>query len=78
MTMKTAAELDRSMEMQTYFQAVVQSLVDQHDVSSDAAKALVNVYFSLDVDPLERALVMHRPPEQVAEELARMSRQEAA
>jgi hypothetical protein len=75
MAMKTATELDRSIEMHAFFQTVVRLLVAHHETPPDMAKALVNVYFSLDVHPLERALVMHRPPEQVAEELARMSRE---
>jgi hypothetical protein len=77
MTMKTAAELDCSTEMRAYFERVEQFLVTRFEIRRDAAKALINLDFAREVDPLERALVMHRPAEQVAEELARMSRDQA-
>ena len=77
MVMKTAAELDHSPEAFTYFHRVVWLLVSHHEISLDFANALVNVYFSLDVDPLERALVMHSPVEEVAAQLAQMSREQA-
>lgn len=77
MTMKTAAELDGSTAMRAYFGRVEQLLVAHFEIRRDAAKVLINFYFAREVDPLERALVMHRPVEQVAEELARMSREQA-
>ena len=55
---------------------MVQLLVVRYETALDTAKALVNAYFSLDVAPLERALVMHRPAEEVAQELARISREQ--
>jgi hypothetical protein len=75
MTMKTAAELDHSPEMRAYFERVEQLLVTHFEIRSAAAKTLINLYFAREVAPLERALVMHRPAEQVAEELAGMSRE---
>ena len=65
-----AKDLDHSPDMKRYFASVKTILVEQHRVDRQAADALVDRYFSLDVDPLERALVMHRTPDEVARELA--------
>jgi hypothetical protein len=65
-----AKDLDHSSEMKQYFRFVKNLLMAQHRKSPSAADDLVDRYFSLDVDPLERALVMHRPPDEVARDLA--------
>ena len=56
--------------MKRYFESVKTILVEQHRVDRQAADVLVDRYFSLDVDPLERSLVMHRTPDEVARDLA--------
>lgn len=65
-----ARELDRSPEMKSYFESVKNILVEQYHKDRHAADVMVDRYFSLDVDPLERALVMHRTPDEVARDLA--------
>ncbi|HEY1935027.1 MAG TPA: hypothetical protein VGG99_23735 [Acetobacteraceae bacterium] len=65
-----AKELDHSPEMKHYFESVKNILVERHHKDRHSADAMVDRYFSLDVDPLERALVMHRTPDEVARDLA--------
>lgn len=65
-----AKDLDHSPEMKQYFLVVKSLLMEHHRKSASAADALVDRFFSLDVDPLERALVMHRTPDEVARDLA--------
>ena len=62
--------LDYSTEMRTYFAEVEGVLVRDFQRSRTEARALIDRYFSLDVDPLERALVMHADPQDVAADLA--------
>ena len=65
-----AKDLDHSPDMKQYFKSVKNILVEQYRQDRRAANVLVDRYFSLDVDPLERSLVMHRPPDEVARDLA--------
>lgn len=64
-----AKDLDHSPDMKQYFELVKRILIEQHHKDRRAADALVDRYFSLDVDPLERSLVMHRAPGEVAKDL---------
>jgi hypothetical protein len=64
-----AKDLDHSPEMKQYFESVKRILVEQYDRDRRTADVLVDRYFSLDVDPLERSLVMHRAPDEVARDL---------
>jgi hypothetical protein len=69
-----AKDLDRSPEMKQYFESVKRILIEQYDRDGRTADVLVDRYFSFDVDPLERSLVMHRPPEEVARDLVQGNR----
>ena len=62
--------LDYSKEMRAYFAEVEGVLVREFQRSHEEARALIDRFFGLDVDPLERALVMHSDPEEVAADLA--------
>jgi hypothetical protein len=64
-----AKDLDHSPEMKQYFELVKTILVEKYHRDRRAADVLVDRYFSLDVDPLERSLVMHRTPDDVARDL---------
>jgi hypothetical protein len=64
-----AKDLDHSPEMKQYFESVKRILVEQYNRDRRAADVLVDRYFSLDVDPLERSLVMHRDPDELARDL---------
>jgi hypothetical protein len=65
-----AKTLDNSPLMKEFFQSVKQILTKKHHYPSRDADALIDRFFSHRVDALERALVMHRDPEDVADELA--------
>ncbi len=65
-----ARELDRSTPMIEYFEEVKAILEKEHRRSPDDARNLIDRFFSLSVNPLERCLVMHRSPEDVAQDLA--------
>jgi hypothetical protein len=66
-----AKDLDHSANMKQYFELVKRIMVEQYGKDRQAADVLVDRYFSLDVDPLERSLVMHRDPDEVAQDLAK-------
>jgi hypothetical protein len=68
-----AKDLDHSPDMKQYFDSVKRILVEKHRMDRHSADVVVDRYFSLDVDPLERSLVMHRSPEEVARDLAQAS-----
>jgi hypothetical protein len=70
MTQIDAMSLDHSPFMRQFFEAVRNILIETYATDRRSADALVDRYFSLDVDPLERALAMHRMPEDVARDLA--------
>lgn len=70
MTQIDAKTLDHGPEMKEYYEEVKRLLVEQHHRDRREADALVDQFFSLDVDPLERCLVMHEDPEDVARDLA--------
>lgn len=72
MAVISAKDLDFSSEMRAYFESVRLLLVRKHDKSPEQARALVDRFFGLDVDPLERALVMHDDAEAVAEDLSKL------
>ena len=65
MSSKSEAELDGSPEMRDYFREVA-SILRRKGKSDEEAQALIERYFFIGVDPLERVLVMHRSPEDVA------------
>ena len=67
-----ARDLDHSPAMKTYFEGVAERLVVRHGKSRDEARVLVDRFFSLDVDPLECAFLMHDDPDTLAEDLARL------
>jgi hypothetical protein len=67
-----AKDLDYSPEMKAYFEHVLDILVNGKGKSPEVARGMIDRYFNLDVDPLERALVMHCDPEHVADDLAHM------
>jgi hypothetical protein len=69
-----AKDLDHSPDMKQYFESVKNILVEQYRQDRHTANVLVDRYFSLDVDPLERSLVMHRPPDEVARDLVQGNR----
>lgn len=56
--------------MKSYFESVRRLLEQNHDKSPDEARELVDRYFGLEVDPLERALVMHEDAAAVAADLS--------
>ena len=70
----SSRSLHHSPEMREYFGLVKRILVEHHEMDRHSADVLVDRYFALDVDPLERSLVMHRNPQEVAEDLAKGSR----
>ncbi len=65
-----AKDLDHSPDMRQYFELVKTILIERHRKDRRTADVLVDRYFSLNVDPLERSLVMHRTPDEVARDLA--------
>lgn len=67
-----ARDLDHSPEMRAFFSKVHDLLVHRFGKAPSVARALVDRFFSIEVDPLERAFVMHDDPEHVAEDLARL------
>ncbi len=67
-----AKALDYSPEMKAYFAEVTDLLMERHRVAADTARDLVDRYFALDVDLLERALVMHEDAGTVAADLSKM------
>jgi hypothetical protein len=69
-----AKDLDHSPEMKQYFETVKGILVERYHKDRLPADVLVDRYFSLDVDPLERSLVMHRTPDDVARDLVQGNR----
>lgn len=70
MTQIDPKNLDYSQEMKAYFHHVTAILVDRFNRSSDEARDLVDRYFALEVDPLERAFLMHTEADDVAAALA--------
>jgi hypothetical protein len=60
-------------QVRAYFKTVKYILVTKHELSEETAASLVDIYFSLEVDPLERVLVMHNDPSLVARDLAQMA-----
>ena len=65
-------DLDHSPAMRTYFSEVVRLLVECHEVTPAVAREMVDRYFSIEVDPMERALVMHTEAGIVADDLAKL------
>jgi hypothetical protein len=65
-----AKDLDYSEIMVEFFKEVMRKLVTDFDIREDLAKSLIDTYFSLDVSPLERVIVMHRGVIRVAQDLA--------
>jgi hypothetical protein len=70
MAQMDAKSLDHSDDMKEYYERVKHVLIRKYEKDSRTAEILVDRYFSLEVDPLERSLVMHREPEEVAADLA--------
>lgn len=70
MTQVDPRTLDYSPAMRSYFSDVEGILIQDFQRSREEARVLIDRFFGLDVDPLERALVMHADPREVAADLA--------